>query len=225
MRVISQMEGNFKKERKMTSKRKIAISISAICVIILAAVIVGVSVWAARNASFGGDFDGGYTAYHVDAQITGEYKVGATVTDAEGWIDMTTTDTEPANTIVFTSAQSTGSATASFNSISDIVLKSTDNVIFKYVITNTSETSTDFTVVGTQSGTFTNLNVTYQTSATGTGEDAQTLNASDNTTDAFTVEAGSSVTVYVTLSIADADQNASFDGAVNWTLTAVEEQA
>ena len=212
-----------KKESKMSSKKKMAIAISAVCVIVIAAIVAVVAVWAARNANAGSEFSGSYTANHVDATITGQYKIGATVADQEGWTDLTTGDSQ--TTITFVSSTATGEATQSFNAVSNIVLNSTqNNVIFKYTITNTSSSNVDFNVVGEQTGTFTNLTVEYKQQADDAGE-ATDLTASGNTTNPVRVNAGESVTIYVVISIDDLDQNASLDGSVNWTLTAIEPTA
>lgn len=204
----------------MSSRKKIAISITAISLIVIAAVVTVVAVWAARTTSFGGSFSGSYTAQHVDATITGAYKIGATVDDPEGWTNLTTDDGE---TITFTSDTATGSgeASASFNLVNNIVLKSTDNVIFKYTITNNSETSTAFTVVGTKTGTFTNLSVSYKYKVDDGA--AQDLTAEGDTTNSITVNAGSTTTLFVIIEITNVDTNATLDGSVNWTLTAIEE--
>lgn len=205
----------------MSSKKKIAISISALALIVVAAIVAVVVVFAARSANFGGDFGGGYTAHHVNASITGAYKIGAEVTDEEGWTDLTTSGTSTPNTIEFTDDIGTGDeqATQTFNEVNGLVLTATDNVIFKYTVVNTGESGENFTIVGTQSGSFDNLTVTYKYKE-GEGV-AQDLSVSADKTTAITVEGGETVTLYVIISITNPDNNASFDGSVNWDLGGV----
>ncbi len=202
----------------MASKKKIAISLTAIALIILAALFAIVYVFAARNANFGNEFEGSYTAYHVKATITGSYKVSGAITDVDDWTPLTTTDST--NQIVFTEDITTGSegATKSFNAVNGLVLTSTDNVIFKYEIHNDGETNENFTIVGTQTGTFSNFTVEYQYQI---GESAAApMTAEESTIEVpATIEAGQTVTLYVIIDITDEDDNASFDGSVSWTLT------
>lgn len=200
----------------MSSKKKIAISLTALGLVLIAAVVAIVVVFAARNAKFGGDFDGSYTAHHVNATITGAYKVGAEVTDEEGWTNLTPDSLE------FTKEIATGDeeATKTFNEVSGIVLASTDNVIFKYTVVNTGDAGENFTIVGNQTGTFDNLTVTYQYQIN--EEVAQSVSAVENSiTIPGQVESGQSITLYVIISITNPDSNASFDGSVNWTLQGV----
>lgn len=205
----------------MSSKKKIVISISALALIAIAAVVAVVVVLSARNANFGGDFGGSYTAHHVNASITGDYKIGAEVTDEEGWTNLTTSGTTTPNTIEFTDDIETGDeqATQNFNEVSGLVLTATDNVIFRYTVVNTGNSGENFTIVGTQSGSFDNLSVTYKYKV---GEEAaQDLSVSSNKTTSITVEGGQTVTFYVIINITNPDNNASFDGSVNWTLEGV----
>ena len=110
-------------------------------------------------------------------------------------------------------------ATQNFNEVSGLVLTATDNVIFRYTVVNTGNSGENFTIVGTQSGSFDNLSVTYKYKV---GEEAaQDLSVSSNKTTAITVEGGQTVTFYVIINITNPDNNASFDGSVNWTLEGV----
>ncbi len=204
----------------MSSKKKIAISVSAIALIVVVAVVAVVAVFATRSANVNGNFGGQYTANHVNATVTGAYKKGAEVTDEEGWTNLTP------ETITFTSDIATGSgdATKSFNAVNDIVLTaSQSNVIFKYTITNTSSSNESFTIVGTQAGTFENITVSYMyQEAEGDAQELETSQVEGSTTtNALTLDAGENVTIYVIVSITNIDQNATFNGSVNWALQAV----
>lgn len=203
----------------MTSRKKIAISITAVCVVLLVAVVTIVAVWAARQANVGSSFQGNYTANHVDATITGQYKLNGTnaVADSSDWTDLTTTS---GNTITFNSEIGTEDegATQTFNAVNSIILTAeNDSIMFKYVITNTSDSDVSFTVTGEQQGTFTNLDVTYTYRVNDDEGEAQSLTIAEG----VTVAPGTHITIYVDIAIADADLNATLNGSVNWTLTAI----
>ena len=210
----------------MTSRKKIAISITAVCVVLLVAVVTIVAVWAAGRAQVGSDFSGSYIAYNVDATITGDYKMGGLTTDekeAEGYTDLTTGE-ESGTTITFTASQATGSANSSFNQVSDIIFTSQErSILFRYFITNTNDGSggndpaVTFKVTGAEASLVKdNLNVTYQYKlADGSVE---TLNL----TEGVEVAPGQELVIYVNIAVADVDKNATLSGGVTWTLTAVD---
>ena len=210
----------------MTSRKKIAISITAVCVVLLVAVVTIVAVWAAGRAQVGSDFSGSYIAYNVDATITGDYKMGGLTTDekeAEGYTDLTTGE-ESGKTITFTASQATGSANSSFNQVSDIIFASQErSILFRYFITNTNDGSggndpaVTFKVTGAEASLVKdNLNVTYQYKlADGSVE---TLNL----TEGVEVAPGQELVIYVNIAVADVDKNATLSGGVTWTLTAVD---
>ena len=210
----------------MTSRKKIAISITAVCVVLLVAVVTIVAVWAAGRAQVGSNFSGSYIAYNVDATITGDYKMGGLTTDekeAEGYTDLTTGE-ESGTTITFTASQATGSANSSFNQVSDIIFTSQErSILFRYFITNTNDGSggadpaVTFKVTGAEASLVKdNLNVTYQYKlADGSVE---TLNL----TEGVEVAPGQELVIYVNIAVADVDKNATLSGGVTWTLTAVD---
>ena len=210
----------------MTSRKKIAISITAVCVVLLVAVVTIVAVWAAGRAQVGSNFSGSYIAYNVDATITGDYKMGGLTTDekeAEGYTDLTTGE-ESGTTITFTASQATGSANSSFNQVSDIIFTSQErSILFRYFITNTNDGSggadpaVTFKVTGAEASLVKdNLNVTYQYKlADGSVE---TLNL----TEGVEVAPGQELVIYVNIAVADVDHNATLSGGVTWTLTAVD---
>lgn len=210
----------------MTSRKKIAISITAVCVVLLVAVVTIVAVWAAGRAQVGSNFSGSYIAYNVDATITGDYKMGGLTTDekeAEGYTDLTTGE-ESGTTITFTASQATGSANSSFNQVSDIIFTSQErSILFRYFITNTNDglggedPAVTFKVTGAEASLVKdNLNVTYQYKlADGSVE---TLNI----TEGVEVAPGQELVIYVNIAVADVDQNATLSGGVTWTLTAVD---
>lgn len=209
----------------MTSRKKIAISITAVCVVLLVAVVTIVAVWAAGRAQVGSNFSGSYIAYNVDATITGDYKMGGLTTDekeAEGYTDLTTGDS--LNKITFTASQATGSANSSFNQVSDIIFTSQErSILFRYFIINTNDglggndPAVTFKVTGAEASLVKdNLNVTYQYKLADGG--VETLNI----TEGVEVAPGQELVIYVNIAVADVDQNATLSGGVTWTLTAVD---
>lgn len=209
----------------MTSRKKIAISITAVCVVLLVAVVTIVAVWAAGRAQVGSDFSGSYIAYNVDATITGDYKMGGLTSDekeAEGYTDLKVGGSE--DTITFVATDPTASANKSFDTVSNIIFTSQEqSILFRYFITNTSteggadDPAVSFKITGEENYTSqTNLTITYQYKlADGSVE---TLNLSEGV-----VVAPSQVcVVYVNIAVTNPDVNATLDGGVTWTLTAVD---
>ncbi len=209
----------------MSSKTKLAISISAIALIIVAAVVAVAVVFASRNAKINSGFTGSYTATHVDAEITGSYIVGGTIGENEdSWVKL---QTSSGDTITFTSDMTTGSeaTSQSFNAISVTLTSTNDHVIFKYVISNTSSTDA-FTITGTISGTYTNLDVAYQTSGDVTTSETALVTdgtiSNDGAISLGQLNAEETVTIYITVSINDIDENATLNGSIDWELAVAD---
>lgn len=213
----------------MSSKKKLTISIIALALIVIAVVVAVTVVFAARETNFGGDFDGGYTANHVNATITGHYAIVSSDVEIENieeeWVQLTVAGAEPANTITFDDTIETGDpgATQNFDEVSGLVLTATESkVVFRYTIQNTGSEGDSFTIVGTQNGTFDNMTVDYlYQNGAGAVTDLETTEPDGTTTNALTINNGETYYVYVTITITDLDENALFDGGVNWTLSGV----
>lgn len=213
----------------MSSKKKLTISIIALALIVIAVVVAVTVVFAARETNFGGDFEGGYTANNVNAEITGHYAIVGSDVEIENieeeWVQLTVADAEPANTIIFNDTISTGDpeATKSFDEVSGLVLTATESkVVFRYTIQNTGSEGDSFTIVGTRNGSFDNMTVDYfYQNGAGAVTNLGTTEPDGTTTNTHTINNGETYYVYVTITITDLDENASFDGGVNWTLSGV----
>ncbi len=202
------------------SKKKLTITISAVCAVLLVAVIAAVAVFAALQTSATSSFKVTYTAQNVEATISGAYyKTGTKVADLKAG---------EATSIVFD-----GSETAkgekptnvkAFDAIENIELKASDYVVFEYVITNTDDTNKTFAVNAQKTGTLKNLSfdylvadeaqtITKDTEMTEMAEGAQTMVSS--------MGAGVSQYVYFRVVIENDELDASFDGGIDFTLSAL----
>ena len=218
----------------MTSRKKIAISITAVCVVLLVAVVTIVAVWAATRTNVNNSFQGNYTANHVNAKVTAQYKIGGTdaFDDDSDWntINAAAGGTE----ITFDAEDVTdgSGSTESFAAVNNVVLNSANkNIMFKYVITNPStvgEESTSNTITFTvTSNDFDNSGFTNMTCTTTyrlSGNQDAALAFTPGTT-SVKVAPGQSVTIYVNIAIDNVDKNASFESSVSFTLTSEEPSA
>lgn len=185
----------------MTTKKKLAISISTLCVAILAVVGISVGVWAARNASINNPINVGYTSHEVAATVTATYQ---RETDEAP----TAFQTEEGETsITFTGEETEGDATAAFAAVdaSNLELSSTNRyIVFTYTFQNNGDA--DFIATMTLPETQTNVALSYE------------LNSSSTESLSFTVSGNGSATFEVTVAIDDIAKDASFSGNISWTL-------
>jgi len=193
-----------------STKKKVIISLSSVIAVLLIAACAFVAVFAARNATVNSAFNITYTANHVEATITGSYKIGASGTDTT-----ITANDGAATSISFAGTEETGSAdaTKSFDEITGIALTEEDDyVTFTYIITNNG--SNAISVGLTTTMTADNVNVEYKVGDTTiTYEDGVNLGSVASGT------TGNTMTITIKISIDDADDNVSIsDGNFAFTL-------
>ena len=210
------MENTQKKSRK-----KLWVALGSLAVVLIVGLSITVGVLAATTARVQNSITVTYTARKVSAIVSGKYQVLNTdaVDFTTGQSDNgSTIDIDESKEIEFTGAETQGTASGSFQTVSNINLTSTNNsVTFTYVIKNTSETQ-DLTAQVTLPTGITNVTVSAGT-AVDNSEAAVAVTAGTNhATDSFTVVHGATVTYTVTVSITNLALDASYTGSFIWDL-------
>lgn len=203
------------------SKKKLTITISAVCAVLLVAVIAAVAVFAALQTSATSSFKVTYTAQNVEATISGSYsKSGAEAVALKAGED---------TSIVFDGTETAkGDAPTNvkaFDAVNDITLKAADYVVFEYVIENTdTDGDTKFAVNAEKTGTLENLSFDYlvsETEQTITKDTEMTEMAAGAQTMVSEMSKGDVRYVYFRVVIENDELNASFDGGIDFTLSAL----
>ena len=205
-------------------RKRMVIMICAMVAVFLASIMTAVAVFAALQANVSSHFKVSYTAQNVHATISGSYyKTGEKVADFTAG---------ESNVIEFNGTETAKGENPTnvkeFDDIDDITLKSTDYLVFEYVVENTDpEGDTDFEVTFARIGSLENFDMSYVYSET------QLLDVDMNTEMQAFPEAGSYITlatmpvdetgyVYIRFTIIDEEVNANFDGGLDFILTGIE---
>lgn len=195
----------------MSTKKKLIISLSALCLVLIVAVVAIVAVYAAGTQTVTSNIKVTYTAMEVDGTVSATYTLkNGTATN------MTTNGASDGDTTI-TFAAADGKTTKSLTPQGDIELSSTaDYVIFQYTFTNSGSRAYTAVLTYTDDGNDdTNATIVY---------------ASDNTESTTWAESPSTLTVasgsngtsyYAKVSIDNLALDASFSGYFTWTLTAI----
>ena len=223
-----------KGEKMKTTRKKLIVSLCALGIIVVAALVATVSVMAAINTNVKNKFSITYTAYGVAATVQANYRVANVGESASG--EYTTLTVSGEIQITFTGSESTESdKTKTFDDLGAVDIAKNQYFVFKYEITNNS-TNDDMTVNLNIEETTTPENFkvfyAYTTDSTdiSTNLDLTTLGTEGNAfQESFTPQTiakgeGSTFNtgyVYVVLAIENPDVNASFEGTSNWSLSAV----
>jgi len=204
----------------METNKKFIISLTAVAVVAVAAIVSLVVVLAAFTVTTTNDFKISYTAKGVEATVTAQYKL-ASVTDGSGSYTIIQSSAGE-NSIAF-DRQATGtSITQSFKALSNVQITKDKFFVLKYTIANTSG-DVAISVAVDIPGTPDNFTRGYVYSSTSTDPTTKAP-ASITTTDTFatqTIAAGGTGYIYVVFAIANTDIDASFEGTSTWTLSAV----
>lgn len=216
------------------TRKKLMVSLCALGIIVVAALVATVAVMAAINTNVKNKFSITYTAYGVAATVQANYRV-ANVGESESGT-YTTLKVGEENQITFTGSESQDSdKTKTFDDLGAVDIAKNQYFVFKYAITNNS-TNVDMTVTLNIEETTTpeNFKVYYayttETTDISTNLDLDTLGKEGSAfQESFTSQTiakgdGSSFNtgyVYVVFAIENPDINASFEGTSNWTLSAV----
>ena len=201
----------------MSTKKKLIISISTLCVAVIAIVGITVGVLAARSASITNNINVGYTAREVAATISATYQRQG---DADP-TNMTVQGGEPDQyELVFDGSEET--ATGALETAGDITLD-TDHKSVTFTYTFKNNGTNNFTATLTLPETQKNVTITYQL-------DGEPYDPADHgsaltftATGAASAEAddGQEVTFAVTVAIDNVAADASFAGTFSWNLTSV----
>lgn len=205
------------------SKKKLWIALGSLAIVMIVGLSITVGVLAATTARVQNSITVTYTARKVSAVVSGKYQVlnTAAVDFTTGVDDDTdTADIDESKEIEFTGAESQGTASGSFQTVSSINLTSTNNsVTFTYVIENTSETQ-DLTAQVTLPTGITNVTVSAGAAVdnAATPQAVSVTPGTNHATDTFTVAHGVTVTYTVTVSITNLALDASYTGTFIWDL-------
>lgn len=190
----------------MSSVKKLTIATATLGVVLLAAIIAVIAVFAAGNQAVGSNFTVSYKATNVAATVSAGYAKGAA-----------TSYTAIGEAVTFNAEDATNDAQTgkSLSTADDLSLDLTNKYItFKYTFKNNS-TSVAFKVSLADGSAQNNVEVSY-----GTSTDA--LSATLPTD--VTVAAEDTVDIYVRVAIDDVNSAASYTSAAGaglvWTLTA-----
>ncbi len=205
-------------------KKKIVVMISAMIAVFLASIMTAVAVFAALQANVSSHFKVTYTAQNVHATISGSYYKSGVKID-----DFTAGESKE---IVFNGTETAKGENPTnikeFDEIGDITIKSTDYLVFEYVITNTDpEGDTIFEIEVARTGSLENFDMSYVSSSVKI-ESVDINTEMQNFPDAGSYVALASVSpettcfIYIRFSIQDEEINANFDGGLDFVLTAIE---
>ncbi len=210
------------RRKKMTTKKKMIISISAISAVLILAIIAVVAVWAATRTEATGTINITYTANDIAGEVSAQYSTGY---EDDG---VTNTWTELGATS-FDGFEADGTSKALGETADITVPSATKFVIFEFKFTNlTSETAYTANVTFTGGTTFENITMkvldagTTQKTQLGRNDFSTALTSGTASTD-YTVAAGSEGTyVYVLVEPTVAYEDATFAGTFSWDMNVVE---
>lgn len=160
-----------------------------------------------------------YYAQDVKASISGSYyKTGIKMQDLK---------TKDNSTVIKFNGNEKSSASKDFLAVDDISLKSTDFIVFEYVITNTDNKNhgTSFDIVVQKDGEAQNLTMDYliseqQLEITKTTENMQKVEFEYTTL--TNLDAQETAYIYFRIAIDDVEKDASFGGGLTFVMTAMD---
>lgn len=183
----------------MNSKRKMIIAISALAMVILAAVVAVVAVLAAKTVTIQSSVNVTYEATDVygQARISTKYEGDTNYTTVLNETDVSSISAQSLTLDGFTTAKK--------------------YVIIKFEFKKESATVENFNAtLNYTSASSSNVTIT-----SGTTEDATTTIAS-KPFNAVLIDDGTYDAFYIKIAITDVKQDASFAGSLNWVLTNVD---
>ncbi|MBO5394926.1 MAG: hypothetical protein J6A28_03370 [Clostridia bacterium] len=210
-------------EKVTTQRKKLTITIIALCVALLTIVGALIGVFAAETQSVKSEFEVEYTVgTNIAAKITGTYQVG------NGTVKSMTTDGQAAaenksNTDLIFNVNTDNATPGALSVPEDIVLDSTNNyVTLVFTFENLSDTTafevtSDWYIDASYTKLFKNITTeTTYSNSTYTGSTTPTTGTIDPSTDGIDfskylgepVNAGNTLVVTIKLSIANINQSA-----------------
>ena len=190
----------------MSTKKKLIVSISSLCVVVVLAIITLVAVFAAGNQRFESQVSVTYKATNVSATISGDYlrKDDSRYTSMGAPIE-------------FLPTTETGTRSMGLNGLELNEVK--NYAILRYTFTNNSS-SVRINVESRSSVTSsTNTAVTYAVSTT---EITNFDTITKATLDDFTITYSGTTYVYIKIKIADLSNDSSFNGSFGFDLSKTE---
>ena len=204
----------------MKPRKKLIISLVAVCLVTVATIVTVVAVLAAKNGTLAGKVNVKYTATDVSGTVSANYKLkgeGQGTAFTGGTDGVLTVDAEAQDGV------NVGTLTAG-----DITLdKDNRFVVFTFNFTNSGSRNytaaisyTDDTENGNAADT--NIVVEYSTNNT---KFVDVTSTTETVPTSITVTSGNEATeysFYVKVSIDNIAKDAEFSGSFNWTLTAIQ---
>lgn len=193
----------------LTKSKKLTITLAALCIALIVALITVISVWAASTQTVASTLKVTYSASNVSATVTGAYRLqGDENFTSIGQVSFAATDKSTSKSI----------STADSIELTDTV----KYVVFKYTFQNDSETAA-FKVSLTKNISKTdNITVVYAVSSekleydtTLTGEELED----------FTVAGDSTMYAYIKVRLDNITNNADFEASVSWSMVRITETA
>jgi len=196
------------------TRRKVVLAFSSLAVVIVAALVAVVAVFAARNVTIKSGYTITYTALHVKATVSGTYQLQG---------DASATSMNPAS-LEFTGAEATESPAnvKQFTGVTVALTETKQYVDFVYTIANGNLNAASVTLVANPDAANDNLTYTY-TVKVGSGEaETKTVNTENFVlVNSLAINKTATITVHVAMDSADASVNAS--GEFAFVLTGLSE--
>lgn len=191
----------------MTTKKKLAISITTLCLVLLLCIAIPVGIWAAQNATIKNPINVTYTAKEIGAEVSATYQ---RKTDASPTSFVTSTG-EATITLTGEEDDNYEASFAAVDADKMELSKTNDTITFVYSFKNTGDKSFTVTLGGER--TAENVTVKYTAGTAAESDSASVL----------TVAAGATGTYTIVVAIDSYAKDASFSGSFEWALAAVVE--
>lgn len=197
----------------MSKSKKVIITLSVVCAVVIIALVTVVAVWAATSQTVTNQLTVRYTATNVSATVKAEYKLGTmqdadSIGDASSYTSIgsanffanntTTSETLPAKEIVLTDA------TSSY-------------VYFRYTFTNTGSNTITVSIADPLP-TASNMSVRYAVLQNDPDFMHPSYDFSDDVIRNITIRGGDSYFVFIQLMIESVAHDASYTGTISWNL-------
>ena len=184
----------------MSKSKKVIITLSIVCAVVIIALVTVVSVWAATSQTVTNQLTVRYTATNVSASVKAEYKLAGTST----WQDMGSISFAP-----------TDDSTTKSLAAKEITLTDTStSVLFRYTFTNDGSNSILLSLDQRNLPTATNINVGYM--LTDTNNDPSSF--SETFASSNIIAGGRTRYVFIKVEIKSLAFDATYSGTLSWLL-------